>query len=407
MQPSHAYLTDSGEGETVRCWDRGTLRRATVDDRTGFLHVDASVTRAPAVFAYVRPGGEVVRALRLPSDVFSKTNLDSIAKATVTNDHPPEMVTTENVRKFSVGTGDGNVRVERDHALVGLIVNGADTIRDMKAGKVETSLGYTCRWEPSSGEFNGQSYDVIQRDHVTNHIAIVAQGRAGSTVRAHMDSTDAIQIEDTEPPMPPNAEPVIAALDAVGLKVGGLEFQLPAHTATAIKTAFDQLEGKTDAAEARAKKAEDALGKATTEIKDLKEKAEKATVDTKELQALADERIRLLVTADKLGVKAEDAQALDNAGIRRAVVAKVLDKDVKDKSDDYINVAFDMAAKAAADKKVDDDDDSKKTQDDALALALLGGGKSKKKDEPITIETINTACNDAITKGDDAWKVAE
>lgn len=48
--------------------------------------------------------------------------------------------------------------------------------------KKELSAGYRCRYEFSSGVFNGELYDAIQRDIRGNHVASVRQGRMGPDV---------------------------------------------------------------------------------------------------------------------------------------------------------------------------------------------------------------------------------
>ncbi|MCP4967424.1 MAG: DUF2213 domain-containing protein [bacterium] len=390
---AEAHIQDSGAGDTARRWDRGTLKKATTDESTGFLHVDASVTRAPAVFPYLRPDGTIRRELRLPGDVFSSRNLDSIGKATITNDHPPERVTTKNVRRFSVGAGDGNARVDKDHAVVGLVVTDDPTISDMKGGKREVSLGYTVRLEPSSGVFNGEPYDVIQRDHFTNHIAIVTQGRAGPTARAHMDRLDAVQIESTDEPMTnptPAANP--APTETAGLKVDGLEIQLPTSHARHIAKAFEQMQGKLDAETVLRKKAE-------KDLAEIKEKEpEKQTLDAAEVQKLVQERAELVDTATKIGGYDEAAikeiTALTNDEIRTRAVADLLGADsVKGKSDDYIQAAFEIAANAVP----------KKDGAQKLGDAILGSGRVTV--QPDALKELNDACSAAVSEADKAWEV--
>lgn len=78
---------------------------------------------------------------------------------------------------------------------------------------------------------------------------------------------------------------------------------------------------------------------AQAEVKTLKESAK----DEAEIARLVDEKIKLVDTAKKYGceVKAEDS-ALD---IKKAVISKAFgDKmDLKDKSAEYVGVAFDSA----------------------------------------------------------------
>lgn len=49
-------------------------------------------------------------------------------------------------------------------------------------GKKELSIGYRCVYDIQSGVFNGEKYDAIQRDIRGNHLASVAEGRAGPDV---------------------------------------------------------------------------------------------------------------------------------------------------------------------------------------------------------------------------------
>lgn len=49
-------------------------------------------------------------------------------------------------------------------------------------GKTELSIGYRCIYEQSSGEYDGQAYDFIQRELRGNHLALVDEGRSGPDV---------------------------------------------------------------------------------------------------------------------------------------------------------------------------------------------------------------------------------
>lgn len=52
----------------------------------------------------------------------------------------------------------------------------------ISGGKVELSPGYRCKYEMTSGTFNGQHYDAIQRNIRGNHLALVDEGRTGPDV---------------------------------------------------------------------------------------------------------------------------------------------------------------------------------------------------------------------------------
>lgn len=52
----------------------------------------------------------------------------------------------------------------------------------IEGGKIELSPAYRCRYEMTTGIFNGQRYDAIQRDIRGNHLALVREGRTGPDV---------------------------------------------------------------------------------------------------------------------------------------------------------------------------------------------------------------------------------
>jgi len=75
-------------------------------------------------------------------------------------------------------------------------------------GKDELSCGYRCTYELSSGVFDGDKYDIIQRNMRGNHLASVGQGRMGPEVsvlddnkslfRFTIDSKDFVMTKDKD-----------------------------------------------------------------------------------------------------------------------------------------------------------------------------------------------------------------
>ena len=49
-------------------------------------------------------------------------------------------------------------------------------------GKKELSIGYRCLYDIVKGVYNGEHYDAVQRNIRGNHVALVAEGRAGKDV---------------------------------------------------------------------------------------------------------------------------------------------------------------------------------------------------------------------------------
>lgn len=66
-----------------------------------------------------------------------------------------------------------------------------DTDKMKAAGLKALSLGYNLDLEETPGMWNGQHYDAIQRNIRINHLALVADARAGERARLNIDSRDA------------------------------------------------------------------------------------------------------------------------------------------------------------------------------------------------------------------------
>lgn len=68
-------------------------------------------------------------------------------------------------------------------ALFGNLKVYSETLAELiESGKRELSCGYRCEYDWSPGVFNGQTYDLVQRNIRGNHIALVNSGRMGSDV---------------------------------------------------------------------------------------------------------------------------------------------------------------------------------------------------------------------------------
>jgi hypothetical protein len=77
----------------------------------------------------------------------------------------------------------------------------------------------------------GESYDGIQRNIRVNHLAIVSKGRAGKNARLLLDACDRNDaVADIEPPS--NS----ACLSMARITLDGLEVEIPADSATAVKS---------------------------------------------------------------------------------------------------------------------------------------------------------------------------
>ena len=181
--------------------DVGTLRplREMPDGRA---IAEGHLTRT-GVFEYRNKDGSIRREYRPPEEVFKKDSLESFALVPVTNDHPPEDLTSKNARKYAVGSVGESIRRDDDHVAAPLSIYDSETIEEMKAGKVQLSCGYTADVIESPGVTpEGLEYDAVQRNIRGNHVALVRVARAGSTARVRLDELrmDAAEMVVAEPP---------------------------------------------------------------------------------------------------------------------------------------------------------------------------------------------------------------
>lgn len=216
----------------VTRFDQGELQKA---ERTpaGFLRAPAYITRV-GVFAYKMGDGQTRRELRHPDDVFNKASLATLAGVPVTDDHPnvsdPEtmLLTPENVSDFMVGVcGDAIGEDQKKFVTAPLTIMKQDAIDAVEGGKTQVSAGYTCDFDETPGEYQGQAYDARQRNIVYNHVAIVERGRAGPEVRMRLDSADAVQVDAL-----PNQEGKMEQVE-----LGGVKYNVTPELAAAIKAA--------------------------------------------------------------------------------------------------------------------------------------------------------------------------
>lgn len=331
----------------TRYWDvpfrtdlSGSVEK-TAKTPQGGLRVDAALTRA-GVFEYMRADGSKVREYRPLDEVSRADSLASLAMAPVTNRHPPGKVTPANFRQYVVGHVGSDVRMDGDHVVATVLVQAADALADVATKRArEVSCGYTCELDYTPGVApNGEKYDCVQRNIAYNHLAIVPQGRAGSSVCLRLDSagdtvieSDTLQSQENE--MTPD-QIAKMQLDLANANAKLAQETARADAAEKLRTdaaaAQAKAEGERDAAKSRADAAEGAL----------------------KLHADAAELARVTVIASKV-VKSFKADA---AGVAKSiaqvkaeiVAAKFPALKLDGKGDEYV----DALVAAASEVRVDD-----------------------------------------------------
>lgn len=140
----------------------------------------------------------VVRVYRPADEVFHKDAMASLTHKPLTNEHPPVPVTAQNWKQYAVGqVGDEAIR-DGEAVRVPMVLMDQEIIAQMKDGKRQLSVGYTCDVVDEAGVSpEGEAYDMVQRNIRGNHIAIVKDARGGPRL-AIGDAQAAQFIKDVE-----------------------------------------------------------------------------------------------------------------------------------------------------------------------------------------------------------------
>lgn len=310
------------------------LRRTPEGYLTGRIRVTCA-----GVFRYLGEDGKtIVRVLRPESEVGAPESVVTANSKPVTLQHPKDMVNAGNVKKYEVGFTGTDAEFDGIDLWITVTITDPKAIEAIEKGEVAAvSMGYDVQSVEVNADplnnWRGTEYTHIQHGIRYNHLALVYAGRAGESVEIAVgDSFEIFKTNKTgyTPAKDSAMKKIIIdgavyeCDEAVAAKVAGLEKQL-ADSAAAHKAELDKVTAERDAAQA--------------EVKTLKESAK----DEAEIARLVDEKIKLVDTAKKYGceVKAEDS-AID---IKKAVISKAFgDKmDLKEKSAEYVSVAFDSA----------------------------------------------------------------
>ena len=209
---------------------------ATVDPETGFLRVDARLTRT-GVFTYSDAEGESWGELRTDGEVFDADTLDSFRLAVVTDDHPSGFVTASTVRDVQIGSVGTDVRRDGDYVRATIQITDADAIEAIRGGKKELSCGYTARVIQDQGVApDGATYAARQTEIRGNHVAIVDRGRAGPSCRildtpgASRSTIQGIEtMKDTDTPDTPERE------DTRAIQIGDESIEVATRVAAEIE----------------------------------------------------------------------------------------------------------------------------------------------------------------------------
>lgn len=315
----------------------------------GFLVGRACVTNI-GIFPYRFADGSIEYELRHPDDVFDVESMASLKMKPVTNDHPPVLLTSDNIKEYQVGNiGDDPFNGDNIHLTVSMIIQDKDTVKDVLNGKREISCGYTADLVDEQGTWLGVPYTKRQKNIRFNHVAVCDKARAGEAARVRLDSGDAIMMKET-------TASAVSKIDSKEDKMANMRtIQLDKVDYEADEIVIDALK----AAEARALSLQESVTKADTaksvveaerdsmkarldEAEKKISELEKAHLDESEIAARVEARANLIENA-KLA-KAEYTSDMSDMDIRKAVIVAVWpETKLDDKSEAYIMARFDCA----------------------------------------------------------------
>ncbi len=336
--------------------DKATFKTtARTYDEAGFLHVPGRVSKT-GTQQYLRKElgldgdpNAVVTVYRPADEVFSQDSLASFDGADVTVLHPGELVNAKNYRKTSVGIIRGAGRQDGDFVVADLIVKDADAIKMIEErGFVELSAGYMAEYEESPGTTDdGTEYQLICRNIRINHAALLPAGAAragrqaklfdsqqkGNTMtKVTLDSGRTVEIQDEA-----TAALVSDCIDRLNKQVTADAAELDKRQATidGQKEQIEKLEAAT---------ADDSINARVAAVLDARTKAEKVAPG---------------LTCD----------SISPVEIQRAALAKARPTiDWSEKSDAYVQAAFDMAAEQVQTTDANADQKRKLAEDGAKQI---------------------------------------
>jgi hypothetical protein len=310
----------------------------------GYLSVDARIARAGVqLYDAVRdfkPGelpeglprveGQTVRLLRPEMEVFSDRTLKSCQNKPITNGHPGESVSAENVRKWQVGFSRDTVRRDGDMIATDLLVQDkAAILRIEKEGVNQISLGYSTDvdWEAGNDPTYGP-YDGVQRNINCNHIAIVKVGRAGPEVR-----------------LSDGAKKPLKGISMKTRLIDGITIEVTDQAGEALDKLTKQINDSRAELKSTQKELADEKGRADRLAGELDVEKSKA-LNVQAIDEMVAARMDLVEDAKRLAPKLE-VKGLSDHEIRKSTVLEVSDSfDLEGKSEVYVEAVFDTLLKS-------------------------------------------------------------
>jgi len=257
--------------------------------------------------------------------VFDAASVRTFSSRPITLNHPPELVTPDNVKEYAVGWTGTKIKRNGDMIQGSGIITDRTAINAIESGEaMQVSMGYTLKLDMTPGKTpEGQQYDGSQTGLRMNHLAVVPRARGGSKLKIGDNRKE-------------ENRTTTVIIGGVAVKVADgvdtLTKALADHESTKAKLADAEAKAATTDADWRGK-----VKEMEAEIARLK----KENMGAEEMDAAVEARAKLLADAAKIA-PAFETKGKDADAIRKGVVASVAgDAAVADKSADYIAARFD------------------------------------------------------------------
>ena len=347
-EEAHVIATSTLDGIPMGIKDAAVAFNMSIDERTGFMNVDAVIART-GIQKYLASevgdeGNDIVGVFRPVEEVTHQESLDSFTNVPVTDNHPTEMVDIENYTKYAKGSissinvvqlGDGITALKTQ-----LVITDKALIESIRNGKKELSVGYENILVQKDGIHNGEKYTYVQTDIRANHVAVVDAGRCGGMCKLMIDKSSMSDNLTNE------GETVMKIV------INGVEFEVAEEVAAEITRLMEAVKAaseksKDEGAEKGLKEAVDKL-QATVDVLTTSKAKLQTQLDNSAsvVDASVEAKLAVLTMAKDAGV---DVKTTDTVLAIKQAIVKSLDVDIEGKTELYLDACIDMNKKDITD----------------------------------------------------------
>jgi hypothetical protein len=302
--------------------------------------------------------------------------LDSLKLIPITDQHPDEMVTVDNVKKYLIGMVGEEISRKDEYVTGNMIITDKNMVETIQARKdfgltTELSGGYTCFVTKEDGTHPKDGYYNAKQTNIKyNHLSIVDMARAGENVRI-MDSKDKDPEKDSdtnglngkgnatkEDNMPDLVKFIRRETKMDSFTVDQISCEIPEESFEAVELLSNKLDEaisligeltkKRDELQGKIDQSEEVVEGLRNDIASLKDP------NSAEIQAMVKARKEVEDVAGTLKVETDGKDIQD---IKVECIKSVSSNfDSEGKSVDYINARFDSVIEILEARKQADDD---------------------------------------------------